>query len=74
MSGHGGLDDFQRLAQRGDLEHVQTRAEEQVAELDGLLLNLLHRGRGRHHCWSGHRTSVGDIVCPDQGRSSASSP
>lgn len=40
------------LTQRGDLEHVQTRTKQQVAELDGLLLELgrggLVRGSGRH--------------------------
>lgn len=40
------------LTQRGDLEHVQTRTKQQVAELDGLLLELrrggLVGGSGRH--------------------------
>lgn len=37
---HGGLDDLQGLAEGGDLEQVQTGAQEQVGKLDGLLLEL----------------------------------
>lgn len=44
VSGHGGLHDLERLPEGGDLEQVQTSAEQQVAELDGLLLEL---GRSR---------------------------
>lgn len=40
------------LTQSGDLEHVQAGAEQQVAELDGLLLKLGRDGHvggsGRH--------------------------
>jgi hypothetical protein len=38
VGGHGGLDDLEGLAEGGDLEEVQTGAEQQVGELDGLLL------------------------------------
>jgi len=43
VGSHGGLHDLERLPEGGDLEQVQTGAEQQVAELDGL---LLQRGRG----------------------------
>jgi len=46
MGGHGGLDHFKGLAERGNLEHVEAGAEQQIGELDGLLLQLL-RLRGR---------------------------
>jgi len=57
VGGHGGLHDLERLAEGGDLEQVQTGSEQQVAELDGLLLerrsaddgcasDLRHDGRG----------------------------
>jgi hypothetical protein len=39
------------LSQRGDLEHVQSSTQQQVAELDGLLLELRRGGLdrcGRH--------------------------
>lgn len=56
---HGGLDDLERLAEGGDLEEIETSAEQQVRELDGLLLELLLR-QGRRHggarC-SGHNSS-----------------
>jgi hypothetical protein len=54
---HGGLDDLQGLTEGGDLEQVQTSAKQQVGELDGLLLQLLRRGRDRGdgggHDWVG---------------------
>lgn len=46
VGGHGGLGDLERLTERGDLEHVQAGSEEQVAELDGLLLDLLRLDDG----------------------------
>lgn len=55
MGSHGGLDDLERLAEGGDLEHVEAGSEEQVGELDGLLLQLLLlRGRSRHGGDGGH--------------------
>lgn len=75
VGGHGRLDDFQRLSQSGDLEQVQPGTEEQVAELDGLLLDMGDTwGRFPGHSLSGHRKEVFVIVCPDQGRRWASSP
>lgn len=47
VGGHGGLHDLERLAQRRHLEQVQTRAQQQVAELDRLLLELLATRRRR---------------------------
>lgn len=66
VGSHGGLDDLERLAEGGDLEHVETGSEEQVGELDWLLLQLIAlRGRagdGRHDFGLG-LTGRG----PDQG-------
>lgn len=47
VGGHGGLHDLERLAQRRHLEQVQTRAQQQVAELDRLLLEFLATRRRR---------------------------
>lgn len=49
VGGHRGLDDLERLAEGGDLEHVETGAEQQVGELDGLLLQLLGFPDGGGH-------------------------
>ena len=38
VGSHSSLDDLERLAQRRDLEHVETSPKQQIAELDGLLL------------------------------------
>lgn len=46
VRGHGRLHDLERLPEGGDLEQVQTRAQQQVGELDGLLLDLRRRGAG----------------------------
>lgn len=56
---HGGLDDLERLAEGGDLEEIETGAEQQVGELDGLLLERLLRQRRRHGSGgcSGHNSS-----------------
>ena len=43
VGSHGGLDDLQGLAERGDLEEVETGTQKQVGELDGLLFQLLRR-------------------------------
>jgi hypothetical protein len=48
VGSHGGLQDLQRLPKSSDLEQVQTSAEQQVAELDGLLLERSWGGDGRH--------------------------
>lgn len=54
VGSHGGLHDLERLPEGGDLEQVQTGAEQQVAELDGLLLERCRdgdagsSGDGRH--------------------------
>lgn len=45
---HGGLDNFQRLTKGGHLEHVQASAQQQVAELDGLLFQLRRGIRGEN--------------------------
>jgi len=44
VGSHGGLHDLERLPEGSDLEQVQTGAEQQVAELDGLLLELSRDG------------------------------
>ena len=44
VGSHGGLHDLERLPEGGDLEQVQASAEQQVAELDGLLLELSRDG------------------------------
>jgi len=49
VGGHGGLDDLERLAEGGDLEHVEPGAQEQVGELDGLLLQRLILRPWRRH-------------------------
>jgi hypothetical protein len=46
------------LSQRGDLEHVQASAEQQIAELDGLLLELRRGG----HLSSGRHLVYGDAL------------
>jgi len=46
MGGHGGLGDLEGLAEGGDLEHVETGAQQQVGELDGLLLKLVRLPNG----------------------------
>jgi len=49
VSSHGGLDDLEGLTEGGDLEHVETGAQQQVGELDRLLLQLRRLGgRGRN--------------------------
>lgn len=71
MGSHGGLDDLKRLAQGGDLEHVEAGAEQQIGELDGLLLQLLRLAHG-----GGHSGGLNHVrVClrlrergPDQGK------
>lgn len=51
---HGRLHDLQRLAQGRDLEHVQTGAQQQVGELDGLLLELACAAHARGGRGGGH--------------------
>lgn len=57
VGSHGGLDDLEGLAKGGNLEQVQTCAEQQVGELDGLLLERAARdgsfdsGGGDHDFW-----------------------
>lgn len=62
VGSHGGLDDLERLAERGDLEHVQTGAQQQVGELDGLLLQLLGLPDGGGHSGDGDH---GSATCDD---------
>lgn len=74
VGSHGGLDDLKRLAEGGDLEHVEAGSEEQVGELDRLLLQLLLRKRSRHGGDGGHDDG-GELTGggPDQGKEGASS-
>ena len=70
VGSHGGLHDLERLAEGGDLEQVQTSSEQQVAELDGLLLerrrsaddgcasDLRHGGRRYAERWMSGRTEA----------------
>lgn len=67
ISRHSRLQDFQRLAESRDFEHVQSGTQEQVAELDGLLLEL-RRLLGGRHAWFGGVEGNG----PDRGRWAAS--
>ena len=61
VGGHGGLDNLEGLAEGGDLEEVQTGAEQQVGELDGLLLEALGLRRGSRDTGGdgGHGGQVG---------------
>jgi len=52
---HGRLHDLQRLPERRDLEHVQPGAEQQIAELDRLLLDLRLRVERVEVCCGDHR-------------------
>lgn len=58
VGSHGSLDDLEGLTQGGDLEHVETGAQEQVGKLDGLLLERLRSRAGR-----GGGDGVGDHDC-----------
>ncbi|KAH3673907.1 hypothetical protein OGATHE_001887 [Ogataea polymorpha] len=42
VGGHSGFDHLQRLAQRGDLKHVETCPEQDVRKRNGFLLDLAH--------------------------------
>jgi hypothetical protein len=63
---HGGLQNLQRLPKSRDLEQVQTSAEQQVAELDGLLLERSGGGDGRHVDLGGGCLSNGYVAGPRQ--------
>lgn len=66
VGSHGGLDNLERLAKGGNLEHVEAGSEEQVGELDGLLLQLPGDGRscggGGGHDDSGSGTGEGALT------------
>jgi hypothetical protein len=73
VGSHGGLHDLERLPEGGDLEQVQTGSEQQVAELDGL---LLERRSANNGC-AGDLRHVGRYAervdeWPDRGRRAAS--
>lgn len=74
MSRHGGLGDLQGLSEGGDLEHIEPGAQQQVAELDGLLLELGGLG-GRGGDDSGGHDEAGVAVkgALTKGRTGASS-
>ena len=70
VGGHLGLKDLEGLAEGSDLEEVQTSAEQQVGELDGLLLQMRIPNGSGNVCDGNH--GFGDDDCdegPDQGRS-----